>query len=554
MHPEGIERVDSGASGFPRGEIEGSIPDRFERQVRRDPARLAVDDGRRRYSYGELDETANRVANALLARLGETPKRVGLLFGPSSAALAAHLGALKAGKTCVALDPFLSTSILEDIVADAQVELVVGGAEHGDLARRLSRSAPLDIDARDGNASSADAGIAIPPDTMAALFYTSGSTHRPKAVIQNHRNLLHRVWSDTRFQNIGASDRQSLLFSLSFGAALPDALDALLNGASLHTFDLKRRGLTGLADWVNQEGITLFHPPVSAFRELLRMCPPGLRFPSCRVVVQGGEALFRSDVEAFRRHFDRQCLLISQLASTEANIVARFPIGAETPIPARVVPVGNPVEDKELLILDPVGHEVEPGETGEIAVRSRYLSPGYWRRPDLTEGAFLPAGEQTIYRTGDLGSIADGGCLEYRGRRDQVVKLRGYRIDLSEVEGALLALDEIRSAAAVAHEARPERPSLVAYVVPRDGSQPTVNYLRSALGEVLPDYMVPSRFVFMEKLPQARSGEVDRRALPAPTRERPRLEETRRAPTREIEHRILEAWGKGTRSGWNRYR
>ena len=209
MHPEEIERVDPEASGFPKGEVEGSIPDRFERQVRRDPARLAVDDGCRRYTYGELDEATNRVANALLERLGETPHRVGLLFGPSSAALAAHLGAMKAGKTCVALDPFLSTSILEDIVADAQVELIVSDAEHGDLARGLSRSAPVDIDARDGNTTPADAEIAIPPDTVAALFYTSGSTHRPKAVIQNHRNLLHRVWSDTRFQNIGASDRQS---------------------------------------------------------------------------------------------------------------------------------------------------------------------------------------------------------------------------------------------------------------------------------------------------------------------------------------------------------
>jgi amino acid adenylation domain-containing protein len=521
----------------------GSIPRRFEAQVSARADQLAVRDGLGSWTYAALEASADRVAGALLADRAKAPRRVGLLFPQSALALAAHLGVWKAGATCVPLDPSFPRARLEHIARDAQLDVVVSDASNATLAGELGPFPTLDAEAASGAVPDAARGRDTEPDAIAALFYTSGSTGKPKGVVQNHRNLLHRVWSDTRFLGIGPSDRQSLLFALSFGAALPDALDALLNGASLHLYDLRRHGLEGLSAWLAEEAVTIFHPPVSAFRELLAMLPSRARFPACRIVVQGGEPLLARDVERFREHFDASCLLVSQLASTEANVIARFRVGPDTILRGHVVPVGEPVEDKEILILDESGQSLPAGETGEITVRSAYLSPGYWRRSDLTEAAFPPEEGGRLYKTGDLGRLGPDGILEHLGRRDLMVKIRGYRVDLTEVEDALLGAPGVRAAVAIALDDDVGRRRLVAYVVSTAPQDAALSTLRLALSARLPDYMLPSRFVFLDELPRTPTGKIDRRALPEPSRERPHLGDERRLPDTELERQCLDLWG-----------
>jgi acyl carrier protein len=225
--------------------------------------------------------------------------------------------------------------------------------------------------------------------------------------------------------------------------------------------------------------------------------------------------------------------------------MARYFLDEETPISGHVLPVGYPAEDKEILLLDEDGAELGDDAVGEIAVRSRYLAPGYWRRPDLTAAVFRPdpaGGPERIYRTGDLGRRLPDGCLLHLGRKDFQVKIRGFRVEGAEVEGALLSLPQVREAVVVAREDRPGERRLVAYLVPTARPAPTVSVLRKALADALPDYMVPTAFVVLDAVPKTPGGKVDRRALPAPGRARPDLDQPLVAPRTPVEAALCALW------------
>jgi acyl-coenzyme A synthetase/AMP-(fatty) acid ligase/acyl carrier protein len=232
----------------------------------------------------------------------------------------------------------------------------------------------------------------------------------------------------------------------------------------------------------------------------------------------GGEPVYRRDVELFRRRVGSHCILVNRLAFTEASVAAQYFITAETELPASAVPVGRPADGMEILVLGEDGQAAGLEEVGEIALRSRHLSPGYWRRPDLTAQAFLPGpngnGLRT-YRTGDLGRLRADGLLEYAGRKDFRVKVRGYTIEVAEVEAALLEIGGVKSAVVLAREDQRGDQRLVAYLVPA-GAPPTAGELRTRLGDRLPDFMVPTAFVMLDAFPVTSTGKLDRLALPAP--------------------------------------
>jgi acyl carrier protein len=227
-----------------------------------------------------------------------------------------------------------------------------------------------------------------------------------------------------------------------------------------------------------------------------------------------------------------------RMAATEMSVIRLYFLDKKTPIMDNVVPVGYAVDDTEILLLDEAGKEVGVNRTGEIAIKSRYLSPGYWRRPDLNQAKFLPdpkGGNERIYLTGDLGLMRPDGCLEHLGRKDFQVKIRGHRIEVDEIELALLDSAAIKEAVVVAREDQADEKRLVAYVVPNQQSGSTISELRSLLRAKLPEYMMPSAFVLLEALPMTPNGKVDRLALPAPDRARPDLEETFVAPCTPVE-------------------
>jgi acyl carrier protein len=258
-------------------------------------------------------------------------------------------------------------------------------------------------------------------------------------------------------------------------------------------------------------------------------------------------------VGLFKKVFSENCVLANSMGITEAFLVRLLLVDKETQLGGSLLPVGYEVEDKDILLLNDQGNEVGVNCVGEIAVRSRYLSPGYWSRPDLTAGVFLLDPTETgkrIYRTGDLGRMTEDGCLEHLGRKDFRAKIRGFTVEVAEIERALLEHPSIREAVVVPTADQQGDNQLIGYVAVETttpvmrGLHPTASELRIFLKTKMPDYMIPSAFVLMDHLPLTPNGKIDRKALPVPDQRRPELDEFYVAPRTPVEALIAEIWAE----------
>ncbi|HZM71053.1 MAG TPA: amino acid adenylation domain-containing protein, partial [Candidatus Cryosericum sp.] len=501
---------------FERGDVEQSIPARFARQVAAGPDRPAVVTASTRWTYAQLDSTSNRVARAILARRGSPGDRVGLLFEHDAPLLAGLLGALKAGRTYVPLDPRYPVARNTLLLRDAHVAAIVSDDANLDLARSLAGARVAVVPAGDASAGSDEVQVKTTPGDLAYILYTSGSTGVPKGVMQSHRNVLHHIRNYTNALHLGPRDRLSLLSSYTFDAAVMDIFGALLNGAALCLRSLRDEGLPHLARWLRDEQITVYHSTPTVYRYLLGTLTGSEAFPRLRIIVLGGEAVYKRDVDLYKKHFGPGCVLVNGLGPTESTLALQYFLDRDTEVARHAVPVGFPVEDAEVLLLDGSGHPTDV--YGEIAVRSPSVALGYWQKPELTRRNFLeagPADARRLYRTGDMGRRLPDGSIEFVGRRDQQVKIRGHRVEVGEVESALLALGSIKEAVVTARSESGET-CLVAYLVPDGPPAPAARALRRALLERLPDYMVPSSFVPLDGLPVTPNGKIDYAALPPP--------------------------------------
>lgn len=386
--------------------------------------------------------------------------------------------------------------------------------------------------------------IKAAPDAVAFIIFTSGSTGRPKGVMQTHRNITHNVFRLTRGMGLQAEDRITLLASPSGGQGLSTMWCALLNGAALCPFPMVEKGVTGLADWVKENKITVFVSSVSIFRHFMQTLKDGECFPDVRLVRFGSEPATADDFAAYRKHFAAQCVLLNTLSSTETGNVTQHRFMSDDRVAPGRLPVGWAAAGVEMRLLDEQGREVGEGETGEIAVRSPFLSPGYWRNESLTAERFSAGrgpGDIRVFHTGDLGRRTADGSLIFMGRKDARVKVRGYRIEVSEIEDALVNQPEVEGAVVCTREALNHDTQLVAYVVLRAGRMCPPETLRRVLRSTLPGYMVPGSFVFLEKFPLTPHGKIDRQALPPPPENRPPPSRSSR-PRDVVEAQLARIW------------
>ncbi len=462
-----MESGQATTAGITRDHLERSVGRRFEALAELQPNAVALRSHGDTYTYESLNESANRLAWPVLDRLGEAETAVLVESTGDAWDFVAILALCKAGKPFSVLASGAGDELRESIRRDLQPGLVLSEGQ-GFLHSGERRNPDLDFG----------------PERAASIVYTSGSTAKPKGVIRTHGNLLHRAWIYRRHSGVGPGDAQALMAPLTHVGAESDLFGAWLNGASVNHHPASL-GVAGLENRLAADKITLWHPPVGLLRRFLSLRKAELDLPLLRLIALGGETIYWSDVRAIRSVFGAHMRILHRYSSSEAGNITALEVGEELGLDDEAVPAGFPCEDKHVSV----------SSRGEVIVRSRFLSRGYWTGRSFD-------GE---YSTGDLGRLDSAGGLHLSGRSDRRVKVRGFLVDLAELEGVLLAQEGVREAAVVA-----ERDRLLAYTVnpPPD--------LEARVARQLASWMRPDVFIELDEIPLTATGKVDRRSLPPP--------------------------------------
>jgi amino acid adenylation domain-containing protein len=501
-----------------------TLPELFADQVQRRPDAIAVSCGADRLTYGELDRRSTLLARHLRAFGAAPEERVAICLERSTAMLVALLAVLRTGAAYVPLDSEHPAERQALVLGDAHARALITTPE---IAARLDIPDGLPIVLPEDEGGGLDG-----PDPVSAnaayIIYTSGSSGRPKGVAVTHAEVVRLLSATDRWYRFGPDDAWALFFSFAFDFSVWEIWGALAYGGRLVIAPYwVTRAPDALYDLIADEGITVLNQTPSAFRQIIQAEAdrPAPRDLALRIVIFGGEALDVASLAPwFARHGDQRPRLINMYGITETTVHSTYrPVTAPDVALAPLSPLGVPIPDLQIHILDRWLQPAPIGVPGEICVGGHGLARGYFHRPDLTAARFIPdpfaaRPGARLYRSGDLARRLRDGDMDYLGRIDFQVKIRGFRIELGEIEFVIEKHPAVLHAAVLAREDRPDRPGdrrLVAYVVPRDGSL-TLEDLRGALRQRLPEYMVPSAFVLLDALPLTANGKLDRRALPAP--------------------------------------
>ncbi|MFG0320386.1 MAG: AMP-binding protein, partial [Planctomycetota bacterium JB042] len=515
---------------------------RFRRRAAEAPDATAVQSDAERVSYGALDRRVARLAGAIRAARGEegtSAGTVGLLAAPGPDAIAALLGVLRAGGCAVPLPAAEEDAVLAATLAATGVRVLVADAEHRTRADRIADGRlVLPVRPADGtDGRTEDASVPVDPESPALVVTTSGSTGRPKGVVTRHRDLADRVDQAMAACAMVPGDRQASVIPIHFAAAFPDVFGPLTTGASLHPFDVRRRGVEALPAWVRREGITRLNLPIDLLRRWLAGADRA-PLPCVRLLNLSGDRLDGAELAAAFDLLPEDARVVVGYGSSETNLIAQHAIDRidafELVRPGRTVPVGRPVAGKAVVLLDADGVPIEDpaaDDEGEIAVA----------HVGRSTGGVAPA--PSLHRTGDLGRIDADGALTVLGRRDARVKVRGQRVDLGAVERTIRDLADVGNAAAALRAVGGGEPRLVAWVEPAATRVPTAAAIRREVRARAPAHWVPARVVVMSSLPLTASGKVDREALPDPGRATSAREVPASAPTTPLETRLAASWG-----------
>lgn len=522
-----------------------------ESQAEQYPAAVAVTYAGETLTYRELNQHANQLAS-LLRQSGVGPEvRVGVYLKRSLELIVSLLAILKAGGAYVPLDPAYPAERLAYILADARVQLILSQQS---LTESLPRTAisVLCVDSLSEELARqpvSDIASRAEARNLAYVMYTSGSTGQPKGVAITHRSIVN-LTHQPGYARISRADVFLQLASIAFDASTFQIWGSLINGAHLVVAPAEKVSMAELSQVMHRHQVSVLLLTAGFFNQLVEMQLEGLR-PVKQLLV-GGEALSVPHVHAVLDRFP-ECQVINGYGPTENTTFACcYTVQAHDTLDPSV-PIGKPIPNTQAYVLDEQLQPVPPGVTGELYVGGEGLARGYLNRPDLTAERFVPHPFSHIpgarlYRTGDLVNARADGTLLFVGRRDGQVKLRGFRVECGEIESCLARHSTIQSAVVMLRADRPGDEQLVAYLVPHEKAnanrRATESELRQYLQKWLPEYMVPGAYVWLDTLPLTPHGKVDRRALPAPAKEREPDTLEYKAPSSPVEQKLAGIWAE----------
>ncbi len=497
-----------------------------ESQARQTPDAVAVMHDGLALTYRELNARADRLAEHLRERAVPCNGLVGICLDRSLDMVVALVGILKAGAAYVPLDPNYPPERLHYMLSDAAPNVVLASGRAREAlpattAEIIDLSHPLPESAGQAERCGVDGSLSA--DSLVYVIYTSGSTGQPKGTAMPHRAMVNLLeWHRQAF-GCGAGVRVLQFAALSFDVAFQEIFSTLSSGGTLVLLDeWIRRDARALLDLLIAQSVErLFVPPLMLQSMAEQFKESGATAPSLRDIIVAGEQLRVSpEIVAFFTNLN-DCHLHNHYGPTETHVVTAATLSGDPGAWPQFPAIGRPIANTRIYVLDCLQQPVPIGVPGEVYIAGANVARGYLNRPELTQTRFISEPfvadpHARMYRTGDIGRWRADGSIEYLGRNDDQVKIRGYRIELGEIETQLGRHAEVREAAVVAREDVSGAKRLVAYLTTRDQGSPTAEELRAHLKSVLPDYMVPSAFVLLEKLPLTPSGKLDRRSLPAP--------------------------------------
>jgi amino acid adenylation domain-containing protein len=493
------------------------VPQLFSDLARQNPGRVAVVHDSIQMTYGELDNRTNRLAHQLRAAGIVADSVVAVCMRRSPLSVIASLAVLKAGAAYLPLDPNYPRERLSFILTDANTPLVLSDSTMADrLPEGSWRLILLDREDLTGKTETDWQTSQICPDHLAYVIYTSGSTGKPKGVEITHKNLLNLVSWHQRAFAVTPDDRMTQFVSFGFDASVSELWPHLTAGAAVHIVPEEVRSSPELLkDWLIDQEITISFVPTAIAERLIVLNWPAAT--TLRFLLTGADTL---------HHYPRPELpfaLINNYGPTEAAVMSTSgPVATQKQDSEQRPPIGRAIDGAEIYIVDEFLNPVPHGEIGELCIGGAGVGRGYRNSPELTAKKFVPdpfgnrAGAR-LYRTGDLARWLPDGQIEYVGRVDDLMKIRGYRVEPNEIISVLNTHPTVEASAVIQQKDGTDNQRLVAYIVVKQAqARPTATELRDLLRSRLPDYMVPAMFVVLADLPITPNGKVDRAALPPP--------------------------------------
>ena len=525
-----------------------AILDHFRKWAAEQPDGIAVRYGDDTLTFRKLDQISDKVADDLI---GTDPSRpfIGLSATKNLSAIIGLLAIIKSGRAYLPLEPSYPAARIRQMLSDSGVETVICGPDEDQYFTSAGLRIVTATSDRDEHANIQSLSLNAAPELI-ALLYTSGSTGFPKGVCVTHDGV-HNLIEHQLQHTTARPGSQNLLFSqLTFDASLHEIGLSLASGGTLHIIDDSiRLDSVRLLKYIDEWSINRISVPYVTLQYLTKTAQAAGRYlPSLNEIITGGELLKITPPirDFFRERPD--CTLVNVYGPTETSIlVTTLRLKGDASQWLDIPTIGSPIENTDIFILNDELHEVSEGEVGEICIAGVCVSKGYLNQEQLTAARYVNWKDNDgrayrIYRSGDLGRRRPDGQIEFHGRVDNQIKIRGNRVELSEIEVRITELSQVEQGVVVMREDTPGVKRLVAYLVANGHTKPDATIIREHLRRQLPDYMIPAAFVWMEQLPRTHSDKIDIAALPAPNTRRSEADITYRRPSTAVEQVVTRLW------------